>query len=654
MCGVLTLSDLYNKCLCTHNMGSGRDTDRTDDSEQSEQRAPWLKHLENWTDRSRRQFLAFLLAVIATVVTVTGLQQMFGVFDITDDEWISELERPAEPPTTIRVQEYDDEYRAIDDGGEPIDSGTDGWAVLETAIEAAPAQSTVFVRGRYEADEGIEVTKSLSLDGNGAHIAVQDTAEVAFQFSGEQRYDTALSAAVENGQHAIELDTVDGLERGDLVHLEDEDGPGVLGRGQPPGEPHSVLETADSTVELEDTIVWRDGYDSGTLVYVVDPIEVQCSGFEFVSPDKSGSITGIMARGCRDSAFRDLTVEKFGNRGIALEGCANTRIRDCTVLQSSDIDSADGYGIQIRAGCHDIVTEGCTAKECRHPLSVTPAGPREVASRSVTFRDCFVSADGSAALNCHGGSAHDVRFEGCMVHTRGEAGVRTGAQKTCVTGCEFRMETHNAITTRNDGQEMVLTVTDTDIYGAGNAVELDDDDDYEFDPLWKLVHIDGVRAHDCARFLELEDGNVDRVRKLVVRNSSWDTVSRAGIRLDNQIDGGSIEGNEFGAAPENSHIRVRNSRDTDVRNLHITGNRFLSNSGDQTFIRLSDARHCVISDNTFESESNNRIFADDTGSTHNIVKQNTYFGPGAATDAIQTDGRSRAVDNHFFDTNDEE
>lgn len=646
-------------------MGSGRDENQTEDTERLSERFPWLEEYDDWDKRSRRQFLGFLIAAIAGVLTTIALslQRMFGIFSTTDDEVPSEEEPPtervdppdgfAEPPIDIRVQEYEDEYRAINDSGDIIESGTDGWAVLEKAIEVAPASGTVYVRGRYEADSAINISKSLGLDGYGARINVQESASFAFDFGGKERYETELSERVEKAEYEVKLDSDRDISKGELLLLEDEDGPPVLGRDQPAGEPHSVLETNGQNVELEDTIVWREGYESGTLVYVVDPIEIQCSGFEFVSPDKSESVTGIMARGCRDSTFRDLKLEKFGNRGIALEACANTRVRDCTVLQSSDIDSADGYGIQVRAGCHDIVVEGCTAKECRHPLSVTPAGPREVASRSITFRDCFASADGSAALNCHGGASHDVRFEGCMVHTRGEAGVRTGAQKTSVSGCEFRMETHHAITTRNDGQEMVLTVSDTDIYGAGNAIDLDDDGDYEFDPLWKLVHIDGVRAHDCARFLELEDGDIDRVRELVIRNSSWDTVSGVGIRLKNRIDGGSIEGNEFGDAPNNSHIRTRNDSDTDVRNLHIVGNRFRNGSGQQTFIRLSNARQCVISDNKFESESNNRIYADDTDSTHNVIKQNTYYAPGASTEAVQADDGSQVVDNHFFDIDDE-
>lgn len=650
--------EVYYTCSCRYNMGSGRDTDSEEDADSLSARFSRLEDIEEWDDSTRRKFLAILAATVAALVTTitVSIQAMFGVFT-TEDEPRREDRLPGgidDPPSDIRVQEYENEYRAIDDDGEVIESGPDGWVILERAVEIIPEGGTLSVRGRFEADSAIEVTKSIQLDGHGAYIAVQDSAQTAFEFGSEERYQTELVDSAETGAYELELDQTSEIRKGDMLLLEDVDGPGVLGRDQPAGEPHSVLELDGRTVVIEDTIVWRDGYESGTEVYVINPIEVRCTGFHIVSPAKDESFTGVMARKCRDSMFADLHLEKFGNRGIALEACANSRVRDCTILQSADIDSSDGYGIQIRAGSHDIVVEGCTAKECRHPLSLTPAGPREVASRSITFRDCFVSSDGSAALNCHGGSAHDVRFEGCTVHTWGEAGVRTGAQQTNVSGCEFRMDSHHAITTRNDGQEMVLTVSDTDIYGAGNAVHLDDDTDYEFDPLWKLVHLDCVRANGCARFFELDSGAVDRVRDLVIRNCSWDTVSRAGIRIENRVDGGSIKGNDFGDAPNDSHIRLRNGNSTDVRNLHISGNRFQRNSGEETFIRMSNARECVVSDNKFESESNARIYADDTDATHNIIKQNTYFGPGAADSAVQTESGSQTENNHFFDTGDDQ
>jgi hypothetical protein len=211
------------------------------------------------------------------------------------------------------------------------------------------------------------------------------------------------------------------------------------------------------------------------------------------------------------------------------------------------------------------------------------------------------------------------------------------------------MDGHHAITTRNDGQEMVLTVTDTDVYGAGNAIGLSDDSEGEFAPLWKLVHVDGVRANDCNRFFQLKNGEVDRVRNLVVRNSSWDAVGEAGIRIENRVDGGSIENNIFGDAPEDAHIRAL-SDDTRVRDLHISGNRFQQTTGDSTFIRLENATECVVSDNKFESESGVELYNDGSDGTGNVIKQNTYFGPGASEEVINEDDGSMAADNYFMDT----
>ncbi len=628
--------------------GTDRENQSNHDENKHERLTDWVDDIENWDTKTRRRFLAVLIATFTGVLTTSALY-IQGMFEPTTQLNV-DARRTGDPPVTIFVQEHEEEYRATYEDGEMLDSGSDGWEVLRTAVQEIPDGGTICVNGRYEATSAIEIDKSIRLDGYGTIIDIVDSAEFVFEIAGDERYQTQLLEGVETGAHTVELDTTSDIRQGDLLLFEDAEADGVLGRGQPPGEPHSVLEVDGSTVTLEDTVVWREGYDSGTLVYVINPIEIRCSGFILEGPSKDGPHVGIIARACRDSVFEDLQLRRFGNRAIAIEACANSRVRDCTISQSMDLDSSDGYGIQLRAGCHDIIVEGCSVKECRHPFSVTPAGAREVASRSLIVRDCFVSADGSAALNCHGGSAHDITFNECMVHTWGEAGVRTGAQKTNVSGCEFRMDGHHAVTTRNDGQEMELIVTDTDVYGASNAVELDDDGDYGFNPLWKLVHIDGLRATNCRRLLQLESGNVDRVRNLIVQNSSWDSVREAGIRIENRIDRGSITNNSFGSAPDDSHIRVRESEESDVRNLQISGNHFTQPSGSDTFIRLSHTTRCVISDNKFEADSSGRIYADGPGSTNNMIKQNTYFAPGASEDAIVSDDSSLAVDNYFFDT----
>lgn len=625
-------------------MGSGEDADRADDSEPRPSISAWLDDVETWDEETRRQFLTLLLATISGVLTAIILNTRDMLQTLLNIH-----RRTGEPPTDIYVHEFEDEYRATDAEGEVIESGSDGWGVLTSAVEMLPPGGSLFVKGHYLATSRLEINKSMQLDGHGASIEVDSSVDQVFDISGEERYQTQLADRVETGAHTVELDRTDDMQKGDLIHLEDTEADPVLGRGQPPGEPHSVLEVDGSTVTLEDTIVWRDGYDSGTLAYVTDTIEIHCSGFDMVAPAKDESYLGIIARECRNSVFNDLWLDQFGDRGIALEGCANSRVRDCTILQSADIEAGDGYGVQIRAGCHDIVVEGCTAKECRHPFSVTPAGPREVASRSIIVRDCFASSDGSAALNCHGGSAHDITFDGCVVHTWGQPGVRTGAQKTIVSGCEFRMNDHHAVTTRNDGQEMTLIVTNTDVYGAGNAVSVSNDEDYEFAPLWKLVHIDGVRANGCHRLFQLESGRIDRVRNLVIRNCSWDTIGETGIRLENRLDGGTIEGNTFGNAPNDAHISARNEETTDVRNLHISGNRFQQSSSTGTFVQLSHATRCTITNNTFESESGGGIYSDDTNATQNVIKQNTYFGPSDGGAVATSDG-SIASNNQVMNT----
>jgi ribosomal protein S6--L-glutamate ligase len=150
------------------------------------------------------------------------------------------------------------------------------------------------------------------------------------------------------------------------------------------------------------------------------------------------------------------------------------------------------------------------------------------------------------------------------------------------------MSEHHAVTTRNDGQEMVLTVTDTDIYGASNAIQLNEDTSYEFGPSWKLVQLNGVRATDCNQFFELKPGEIDRVRNLPLTGCQWYTVAAEGIRLDNQLDSGTIEGNDFGDATNQAHLSFRTSDDSVIQNLKISGNRFQQSSGSEPFVRLSE------------------------------------------------------------------
>lgn len=603
--------------------------------------------------RTRRRTLELLGAGAIGGVAGIGLNRLLGT---TDD--------PAEPLAIYREndsraydvisQSRDGGYEAINPDGDTISTGGDGWAVLDDAIQAVPDGGSMFVSGRYTGTSTIDVRKSVRMHGHEAYIEHEQTGDYALRFEGEERRQTTLAEPTTTGDHTIELEDTADMETGDLVLLEEEDGDPVLGREQPPGEPHSVLAVDDATVRLEDSIVWRDEYPAGSLVYVIDPIQVHVSGFRLTSPAKDESYYGITCRQCRDSIFENLWLDRFGSRGITVEASANVRIRDCTVLRSSDIEAADGYGVQVRAGCHDIIVEGCAAKECRHPLSVTPAGAREVASRAITFRDCFVSADGSAALNCHGGSAHDVRFEGCTVHTPDEAGLRTGAQETNVSGCEFRMDGHNAIGTRNDGQEMILTVTDTDVFGAGSVVHLDREDEYEFEPVWELVHLDGVRAYGSTRFFELEGGAIDRVRDVVITGCYWNEIEDEGVRIRNRIDRGTIANNHFGAAPEGSHIHVRDTSDTEVENVQVVGNSFLKLDGADTFIRLSRCENCVVSENKFTSETDVLVYRDDAGSTANLIKENTYVAPDASEDPIDEDGGSTETDNHVYDTEAEE
>lgn len=597
---------------------------------------------------TRRRYLKLLTAGAAGGAVAVGTENIVG--DEDSDRRPVLVTGNGSSAYDVVIEERSEAYEAIDPTGDTLVSGSDGWTVLADAVDSVPEGGSIFVSGRYDGTSTIEIDRSIQMVGQQAHVDHRQLGEPVFHFEGEERRRTSLVEPANQGDDAIALDGTSGMQQGDMVLLEEVDGDPVLGRGKPPGEPHSVLEVDGGTVRLEDSIVWRDGYPSGTLVYVIDPIEVHVSGFNLAAPAKDEDYLGVTAHQCRDSSFEGLRLEKFGNRGILLEACANCRVRDCTVLQSADVEASDGYGIQVWAGCHDVVVDGCIAKECRHPLSVTAGGDRAVASRSIAFRDCFVTARGSSALNCHGGSAHDVRFEGCIVHTRGYPGVMTGAQKTAVSGCEFRTDGHNAVDTRGDGQEMILAVTDTDIFGAFSAVHLDREDQFEYEPHWKLVHLEGVRAYGCNRFFELNPGAVDGVGDLVISDCYWDEVAEDGLRIENSVDGGVIEGNDFGGARADSHIRVYDESGVDVTSLEISDNSFRQPNGTDTFVRLAHCRECTVSGNAFHSGSDVDIYEDEASSTANQITENTYYAPDPSADPVaQADG-SFASENAVYDT----
>lgn len=596
---------------------------------------------------TRRQLLKYVAAG-----SVGGLATFGATQDLRSQNKTDEMPEPPSGDSGVYdafVRERMDGYEAIGTTGETIDSGTDGWAVLKNSIAAVPDGGSMYVSGHYTSSSTIDVAKSIGVDAREASVDQQQAGRFVFRFGGEERQQTTLSTTVETGDKTLELSD-SSAQRGDLLLFRQTDAEPVLGRRHYPSESHSVRAASGTTVDLSDSIVWRDGYDQGTTVYVIDPVKVRLAGMSLRAPAKDQNYYGIEVTNCRDSIINGLTLEKFGSRALLVGSCANSRVRDCTVHESADIKAADGYGIQVWSGCHNILVEGCTATECRHPLSVTAGGNRQVASRAIIFRDCFVSGNGAGALNCHGGSAHDVRFEGCTVHTQGDPGLTTGAQQTNVTGCEFRMDGHNAIGTRGDGQEGIITVSDTDVYNATNAVKISRETDLKFAPLWKFVHLDGVRAHDCNQFFTLATGEIDRVRDLVIEGCYWDRVSEEGIRLWNQVDGGIIEGNDFGRTTDSPHVLIRGKSDNRIENLRITGNQFGESAGTSEFIRLVNAEQCVVSNNTFNSKSSVNIYVGAADSTGNMIAQNTYYAPDPPADPILENDGSIVTGNKIYDT----
>ncbi|MBX0305876.1 right-handed parallel beta-helix repeat-containing protein [Haloarcula salinisoli] len=614
-----------------------------------EQRSDRGGKLADLATGNRRQFLKYAGAGTLGCVTILGLDTILDDTRQSDGTLPEQLIGSTETADVV-VQEREQGYEGIETNGDTIDSGADGWTVLENSIDAVPDGGSIVVSGRYQSESVIDVSKSINMYGPEALIEQQQPGDFALRFHGAERHQTALTEAASSGDTVLPLADISGVQQGDIVLLKDVGAEPILGRGHVPSEPHSVIGVDGDTVTLADSIVWRDGYDQDTLVYVLDPVEIHVSGLEMRAPAKDESYYGVAAQICRDSSIENLHMEKFGSRAIRLGPSANSRVRDCTVLQSADIEAADGYGIQVWSGSHDIVVEGCTAKECRHPLSVTAGGDLQVASRAITFRDCFVTGNGAGALNCHGGSAHDVRFEDCTVHTVGDPGLTTGAQETNVAGCEFRMDGHNAVDTRDDTQEAVITVTDTDVYGAKNGVKLSREENLNFAPLWKFVHIENVRAYGCTHLFTLGGGRVDRVRDLVIKGCYCDSAGEEGIRLLNRLESGRIQGNEFGGTAGSRHLLARSRSDGTITNVQIVGNQFSQQDTADEFVRLVDAEECVVSENTFTAQSSVNLYVDGPNSTSNRITDNTYYSPKPPADLIIEDSGSIATGNTVYDT----
>jgi len=232
-------------------------------------------------ETSRRQILKYVATSSVGGFAALGVQGSFRDTDETDGR----IELPDDDSKTYDafVQGREGGYEGVDAAGETIDSGTDGWTVLENSIAAVPDGGSIYINGHYECTSPIDVSKSISVYAQEASVDQQRTGDFVFRFSGQERQRTTLAAAVSTGDRVLELSDA-GVQPGDILLLKQTDAQTVLGRGHHPSESHSVKAGGGTTARLADSVVWRDGYEQGTLVYVLNPIEVHLLGMYLRAP----------------------------------------------------------------------------------------------------------------------------------------------------------------------------------------------------------------------------------------------------------------------------------------------------------------------------------------------------------------------------------
>lgn len=372
--------------------------------------------------------------------------------EISDSEtvekgWFNEARKRAHWQTDEVAVVTHEQYGAVADGH--TSNPTDNHQAFKDALNSGA--TWVYVpAGTYFVNQELSVPDGTKLVGDGPQTTVItfDGATGTFQDgclsvrgSGLSKV-SELSSAVSVSDENINLSSTSNLSQGDIIAILDtRDGSYTGYRTQyKKGEFHEVHGVSDSTVELQDAILERDGYPVNTNVAVYqlqNPPSVHIEGLHI---EGRGGINNNTTHtvDIRDAAhitIQDCLVTNSRDKSLDLARVYDATISD-TTCRKLILDNGLGtsYALSLRSS-QNIRIEGCNFVGDRRGLNTGAGG---ALTTHLVVRNILVSntrirnnRNGRSSVGIHG-AAELVNVDGCRCD-----GMTLGGDRIKVSDCHI-------------------------------------------------------------------------------------------------------------------------------------------------------------------------------------------------------------------------
>lgn len=290
--------------------------------------------------------------------------------------------------------------------------GNDPLNDTEAIEEALNSEIHILFEGglRYRTAREIIVTKDVSFSSSNdtPFEIVPDGDFSAFDFTGNKKYETTLSADVFMNDNKITLQDASDIEEGDLIVLQSTmlwyyDNRDSLYKG----EVHEVLRVVGNDVYL--SLPTWDSYKLANEMVVVEvykPIRVLANGLKVVY-DTPQNVAGIKLSYNKNSSLINVGVKGARNVGLMPRFSYNTIIKSPDVKESNA--STTGYGIQDNGSLLTWIDEG-NFNGNRRAVDFSGSIPSRLGtvSRSIAVGDLDLFSS-SSGFGTHGTAEH-IKF----------------------------------------------------------------------------------------------------------------------------------------------------------------------------------------------------------------------------------------------------
>ena len=516
-----------------------------------------------------------------------------------------------------------DDYEAVDSSGTTIDSGSNGWVVLESAINAVDEGGSIYISGDYHAQNRIIVEKSVDIYGFGATIHNDNISDEVMRFEGNEKGWRDLSASADAGDLTIELSDASDVSAGDSIAVQSPDR--VIDAGTSGtyalGEGNIVESVSGDTVTLHDPLTYGYSTADNSQAMVAGSINVNVYGVHFQGTDEAGTERGLRLRYVVDSTVRNCSFDQIGDFSLSIQNGFAVNVFDCHFERGYNISDSDGYGVVVQSGSSHTRVSDCTFIRYRHAVAHT-SGINNGRPRESVISNCgfFGGHDGSV-IDMHQGtlSAHIINNTIVTQHR----GIINGALKVSIRGNRIygMSNTGQGIGDRGsghtglqDGHGIIWDISDNIIEGFAYGMRMHDIAEHEVITISnnKIQHI-GLKG------IEIEE-NIEQAH---VSNNTLIDIGDYGIQFDWHCTHAFVTGNYIRDCG-NSGIRIDSGQITATNN-------YLNNA-------------FTSSDAAIRCDS-------DTGG--NFIALNTIYDPNEeytdANDAIRDDPGDGTVElNHYY------